>query len=257
MLHSLFSPGPRALSPAAKFGVRFVCLSLIYLSGTALASASISYPQPIVARVKVASVGYRLPWCQSLRQSAERASRDKAPYLANRLWRLLVWAGDREAAFRLGLYYDTNGTSEQKARRAVYWYRRAALAGEIHAEHNLGVAYADGKGVKMNILLAIKWWTRAARRGNADSQYNLGILYTAGEYGIKRNIALAKSWWRAAALHGDGMAQYNLGTLYVNGKVQDYCAASHWWREAAERGVQLARLALRVIKTRKGYRVCQ
>jgi TPR repeat protein len=221
-----------------------------------LASADYNH-DAIDRQFDIRDISYRTHWLQLLRSQAERASQEDEPYLANRLWEQLAQAGDRDAAYRLGLFYDVAAGDERDAQRAVYWYRRAAVAGEIHAQHNLGVAYAKGDGVSMNINEAIKWWTQAARHGNADSQYNLGILYAVGEYGIKPDIERAKHWWHKAALHGDAMAQYNLGTLYVNDGVHDYCEATHWWKEAAKNGVEQASLALRVIKTREDYHACR
>lgn len=202
-------------------------------------------------------ISYQSQRLASLRRHASQAVDNDEPYLAVRLWRELAQAGDRQAAFRLGLYYDTGKEQKRDSHRAVYWYRKAAMAGEVHAQHNLAVAYAKGDGVSLDIHEAIKWWTRAARQGNPDSQYNLGIMYAAGEYGIKRDFDQAKHWWRKAAMHGDPMAQYNLGTLYVNNGLHDYCEATRWWKEAARNGVQQASLALRVIKTREDYHSCQ
>lgn len=245
-----------------RYGTGLLFLFLMYVSGTTEAPAStlsgMRYNQAALgARLDLVKIGYRGPWLRSMRKQAMNASMENETYLANRIWQLLAQQGDSDAAFRLGLYYDSTAENEQDAKRAVYWYRRAALAGEIHAQHNLGVAYAKGGGVAMDIAKAIKWWTLAARRGNPDSQYNLGILYAAGEYGIQRDYQQAKLWWRKAAMHGDPMAQYNLGTLYVNTGDRDYCEAIRWWKKAARKGIEQASLALRAIKARADYHTCR
>lgn len=239
-----------------------LCSMLFYIAGTTAARATLPanpvYHQIVInEQFDVPDISFSAHWRQTMRHEAGRAMREHAPYLAIRLWKQLAEAGDRDAAYRLGLMYDTGDSQQRDTNLAVYWYRHAALAGEIHAQHNLGVAYVKGDGVAMDVNKAIKWWTLAARSGNADSQYNLGILYAAGEYGIKQDIEQAKHWWRKAAMRGIPMAQYNLGTLYVNNRVRDYCAASYWWKEAAKNGVERASLALRVIKTREGYHACQ
>lgn len=248
-------------STTRNLSISLLLVLLLYIIGipqvpaSMLSSADCNHAL-IIPDFDVHDVSYRDQWLKSLRAEAKEATKEDAPYLAIRIWELLANAGDRDAAFRLGLYYDVGDAQERNADRAVYWYRQAATAGEIHAQHNLGVAYAKGDGVMMDINMAIKWWTLAARRGNTDSQYNLGILYAVGEYGIKKDIELAKHWWHKAAMHGDPMAQYNLGTLYVNTGVHDYCEAAHWWTEAARNGVEQASLALRVIKTREDYQAC-
>ena len=234
----------------------FSLMAVVTARASTLINAESSHAA-ISGQFDLHDISYRAQWFKSLRHRAKQATQEHAPFLANRLWQQLAEAGDRDAAFRLGLSYDVDTSRDRNARLAVYWYRRAALAGEIHAQHNLAVAYAKGDGVAMDIQQAITWWTRAARLGNADSQYNLGILYAAGEYGIKQDIERAKHWWHKAAMHGDPMAQYNLGTLYVNNGVHDYCEATHWWKEAAKNGVEQASLALRVIKTREDYHACQ
>jgi TPR repeat protein len=240
---------------------RIFWIVVCYALAMANASANINTPmvrsKSLLTHIPVATVGYRAPWLKHLREQARRATREDEHYLANLYWRILARNGDREAAFRLGVYYDQHGHTDADARRAVYWYRQAAMAGEIHAQHNLGVAYANGKGVAMNMRHAVKWWTRAARLGNPDSQYNLGIIYAQGEFGIKRNIALAKHWWHEAAQHGDAMAQFNLGALYVNSGIHDYCAATRWWHKAARQGVEQAVLALRAIRLRTDYKSCE
>jgi len=251
--------GSRKLSKLSSF---FLFFTLLYLIGIATAQAKMlnnaDYNHAIIHDLfNLNDISYRAHWQQSLRHEAKQAMQDDAPYLAVRLWQQLAASGDRNAEFRLGLFYDVGENQQRNPTLAVYWYKRAALAGEIHAQHNLGVAYAKGDGVAMDINKAIKWWTQAARRGNADSQYNLGILYAAGEYGIKQDIDQAKHWWHKAAMHGDPMAQYNLGTLYANNEAHDYCEATHWWKEAAKNGVEQANMALRVIKTRADYRPCQ
>jgi len=256
----------RLASGTGKVGWKHAELLLVIISfcvvdlpgATAVTVANSTDSRAVLARdVDLSSISYERQWCNSLRTQAKSAEEAATPYLANRLWKILAGQGDPEAAFHLGLFYDTADGQDHDAHQAVYWYQRAANAGEIHAQHNLAVAYAKGDGVDIDINKAINWWTVAARRGNADSQYNLGILYAAGEFGIKKDIDKAKHWWRKAAIHGDPMAQYNLGTLYVDNGVNDYCEAVRWWQEAARNGVQQASMALRIIKKRQDYQSCQ
>jgi TPR repeat protein len=240
-----------------KPGLSLLCLTLLLLfchTARANANSADQYRQ-LHTYVAEQEVGYRTTIHHELRQRAKQALTENEPYLANRLWEILARQGDRDAAFRLGLYFDVGNDGQRDIKRALYWYRRAAEAGEVHAQHNLGVAYANGDGVAIDINMAIKWWTIAARRGNADSQYNLGIMYAMG-VGIKKDLEEAKRWWRKAAIHGDPMAQYNLGTLYVNGGVLSYCEATRWWEKSAKNGISQASHALAVIKTRQDYLSC-
>jgi len=212
----------------------------------------------IVTSKGVESVGYRAGWISEHQQLAKQAYKDDEHNLARRLWTVLANEGDTDSAFKLGMMYDTADSVKYDAKRAVYWYRRAAEQGNTHAQHNLAVAYANGEGVELNIAEAIKWWQKAAQQGNSDSQYNLGIIYAMGSHGIKRNIAMAKRWWRKAAISGDALAQYNLGTLYANGdgQIRSYCEATRWWEKSATAGVKQASWALEVIKTHSEYSAC-
>jgi len=205
------------------------------------------------------SVGYQGGWTKKLAGLAKQAYQEDELVLAHRLWRMLAEVGNADAAYKLGMLYDTGGRDvEQDAVQAAYWYLQAAQAGHPHAQHNLAVAYASGDGVEMDMGMAMIWWKRAARVGNSDSQYNLGIVYAMGTHGIKRNLDQAKKWWRKAAMKGDPMAQYNLGTIYANGEglVRSYCEAMRWWEKSASRGVQQASWALELIKTRQDFLAC-
>ncbi|MBI1423513.1 MAG: hypothetical protein GC149_08620 [Gammaproteobacteria bacterium] len=253
------SSNSRAVITAGSFRALTGVVLCLSLGLELLSTNTLAYmPGQVSVRhgVDLHAISYRANWALRLRSAAQHAYENDEPYLANRLWEQLARAGDREAAYQLGLFYDTNTIEARDARRAVYWYQHAAAAGEIHAQHNLGVAYAKGDGVQKDVAVAIKWWELAASHGNTDSQYNLGILYAAGRFGVKKNVEEAKHWWHKAALHGDAMAQYNLGTLYVNAAPRDYCEATRWWKEAARNGVEQASLALRVIRARQDYRAC-
>lgn len=204
-------------------------------------------------------IGYTSRWVSELSGDAEQAFDKNEPHLARRIWAALAEHNNADAAYKLGMVYDTGAGIERDPARAAYWYYRAAIQGHIHAQHNLAVAYANGDGVDIDIRAALVWWERAAYLGNADSQYNLGIIYAMGVHGIKRDLAMAKKWWRKAALKGDPMAQYNLGTIYANGdgkQIKSYCEAMRWWEKSAENGVQQASWALEFIKTRQDFFAC-
>lgn len=223
------------------------------------AQLGITTAQPAqMAPLRLASLGYQQNWVADMGRQAAEAFRDEEFQLARRLWLALAQQGEHDAAYRLGMLYDTGTGVTRDPSIAANWYQQAARDGHLDAQHNLAVAYANGEGVEMNITQAMYWWKRAAQRGNADSQYNLGIVYAMGVHGIKRNLDNAKKWWRKAAIKGDPMAQYNLGTLYANGEghVRSYCEATRWWEKSARRGVQQASWALQIIKQRDDYKAC-
>lgn len=204
------------------------------------------------------TVGYQTSWVENLSGMAEEAFNDDEYPMAKRIWKMLAEQGNADAAYKLGMLYDTGVDGvEQDAAEAAQWYLQAAQKGHLHAQHNLAVAYASGDGVEMDISKALVWWKRAAQTGNSDSQYNLGIVYAMGVHGVKKNLDKAKKWWRKAAMKGDPMAQYNLGTIYANGEdVRSYCEATRWWEKSARKGVEQASWALEIIKTRQDYQSC-
>jgi TPR repeat protein len=203
-------------------------------------------------------IGYQYGWAEQLGQIAQVALEDNEPYLALRLLTAMAEQGVVDAAYKLGMLYDSGIGIEHNSERAVYWYRRAAEAGNLRAQHNLGVAYANGDGVKLDFDKALAWWTLAASSGNADSQYNLGIVYATGVHGVTKNLNMAKKWWRMAAIKGDPMAQYNLGTIYAReGQQASYCEAMRWWEKSAEKGIQQANWALEMFKTRHDIQACR
>lgn len=243
-----------------RWAVAILLTSLIFAAGNVVAGTntaySIHYAQ--VKHQHVQTAGYLVAWMGRLSGLAKEAFNGDDYAMAKRIWQILAEAGNAEAAYDLGMLYDTGADGvEQDPEQAAHWYLQAAEAGHLHAQHNLAVAYASGDGVKMDIGQALMWWERAARIGNPDSQYNLGIVYAMGAHGVKKNLNQAKKWWRKAAIKGDPMAQYNLGTIYANGEdILSYCEATRWWEKSASMGVQQASWALEVIKTRQDYLSC-
>lgn len=233
-------------------------LSLLIMQSALAASHSSYLTVEQTGDYQLAHIGQRQRWTEFYASKAEAAFNEDEPQLARRMWAALAEQGVADAAYKLGMVYDTAIGVERDAARAAYWYRRAAEDGNVHAQHNLAVAYANGDGVELDFNKALNWWKRSAAAGNADSQYNLGIVYAMGIHGVSRNINMAKKWWRKAAIKGDAMAQYNLGTIYVNGEDQitSYCEAMRWWEKSAAKGVQQASWALEVIKSRRDYQSC-
>lgn len=241
------------------YGVTFfmlMCVLAQQLAHAANHNALTTIEQTV--EYQFAEIGYKHGWTQQLTLLADAAFENDEMQMARRLWVAMAEQGLADAAYKLGMVYDTGNGVERDAGRAVYWYRRAADDGHIHAQHNLAVAYANGDGVELDFKQALRWWERAAAAGNTDSQYNLGIVYAMGIHGVTRDVDMAKKWWRKAAIKGDAMAQYNLGTVYASGdnQVTSYCEATRWWEKSAEKGVQQASWALEVIKSRRDYQSC-
>jgi uncharacterized protein len=85
---------------------------------------------------------------------------------AEKWLRIAASQRDRDAARDLGvLILGHDSVSEERAREAVYWYRKASGAGDAKATFNLGLCYVDGLGVRRNVRRGRELIARAKRAG--------------------------------------------------------------------------------------------
>lgn len=113
--------------------------------------------------------------------------------------------------------------------------RSAAFQGDAEAAYRLGLAYETGDPVPPNLGLAREYYLMAARKDHPAAQYNLAaLLEDDGETGLME----ALDWYRRAADNGDRDAMYRLGLLCERGLDPDMTAdrALFWYRKAAELG---------------------
>ena len=74
--------------------------------------------------------------------------------------------GDINSQYQLGKYYDRRDIGVvEDYKKAVIWYRKAAVQGHAKAQTCLGYCYEVGQGVNKNINEAIKWYKEAAAQG--------------------------------------------------------------------------------------------
>jgi TPR repeat protein len=116
-------------------------------------------------------------------------------------------AGDAEAAFMLGLKYDSGDGVARDPSSALRWYLHAAEHGHILGALNVAVLYDSGIGWQRDAASAALWYRKAADQGNGRAAYNLAQLYEAGE-GVARDAELAARWYdmarRASIAAADG-----------------------------------------------------
>ena len=127
---------------------------LTFAVGNVVAGTNTAYDihDALLKHQQTQTVGYRVAWMGRLSGLARQAFNDDDYAMAKRVWQILAKAGDAEAAYKLGMLYDTGADGvEQDPELATHWYLQAAQAGHLHAQHNLAVAYASGDGVKMDI----------------------------------------------------------------------------------------------------------
>src|SRR5262249_46307210 len=105
------------------------------------------------------------------------------------------------------LMNDLGQGMRRNARRAVHFYRQAALRGDLQAQANLAVMLLEGDGIKKDTAAGLRWLKRAARRGDPKAQYSLGYAYAHGEDGVRKNDTHAQKWLSKAAKAGDAKAR--------------------------------------------------
>ena len=76
---------------------------------------------------------------------------------------------DDEAAFQLGMAYETGYYVRQDCKRAAEWVKKAAADGNAAAEYNLGLRYRTGDGVAASPEEAEQWLQRASQQRYAPA----------------------------------------------------------------------------------------
>ncbi len=111
---------------------------------------------------------------------------------------------------------------------AVY---RQAVSGDVKAQYSLGNMYHFSKKYKK----ALKWYKKAALEGNPSAQYKLGTMYEHG-HGVSQNNDKALKWYKQAALRGYTFAQHKLNSMQnaETMAIQDLLNKQKWVEKAAK-----------------------
>jgi hypothetical protein len=84
--------------------------------------------------------------------------------------------GDADAAFTLGMAFETGRHVTQSCTQATHWVAIAAEGGNAAAQYNLGLRYRDGDGVPADRAESEKWLRKASAAGNSKAQLALKML---------------------------------------------------------------------------------
>lgn len=137
-------------------------------------------------------------------------------------------AEEGEKLFRNGLYPE-----------ALAFWRQKAEAGDRWAAYRLGVELLDGKPnvVSRDVVEGAKFMLQAAKANEARAQFEMGTLYEYGT-GVPADLASAAEWYRKAAERGLPQAQYNYATMLETGEgtLEDRVEALKFYTLAAEQG---------------------
>ena len=163
-------------------------------------------------------------------------------------------AQDFNAAYILGLKYETGDGVEDRCIEAARWYLIAAQNGHTEAKYRLGLLYKSGLGVIRNLKLAQTWTQSAAKDGFlpavqeqfiiakliqeeeqlAESQFLSGLKCEIGEGLLSSDYREAARLYRLAAQRGHRKAQYNLSLLFRQGLgvTKDVAEADRWLKRS-------------------------
>jgi len=111
--------------------------------------------------------------------------------------------GDREACYRLSVYYVED---EQKT---LYWLRKGAAYGDPRAEYGLYGILKKQPGSQEEAIELLK---KAAVQEYEFAQWVLGRSYRDGDI-VVRDLKQAKYWFRRAANNGETSAMLDLSKL--------------------------------------------
>ena len=120
---------------------------------------------------------------------------------------------------------------------ALSEWQELADAGDKNAAYGMGLMYGNGFGVDMNDDLALKYYGVAAEQGHAEAQFNLAVMHQNG-WGVPPSDESANEWYRRAAEQGITGAQVALGRYYAMDFLDSYdpIEAYKWFNIAEKLG---------------------
>lgn len=143
-------------------------------------------------------------------------------------------AGDAEAQYLTGLYYEDKGDVNE----AFLWYERSATQGFVYGINAVAVYYLKGMAVKRDVGRAIALLESIAEK-EPTAKANLGHIYLEGK-GCPQDIGKGIGLLRQAADSGDGLSAFTMGHIRLEGLYGTpvmYKEATGWFEKAYELGI--------------------
>ncbi len=156
--------------------------------------------------------------------------------------------GDREAQFRIGARFLSDGSAQSDPATAARWLARAAEQGHTESQFVLASLYERGAGVPKDEFQARELYRKAAAAQHPRAMHNLGVLLAAQD--TDPDYQEAAMWFSKAAAAGVTDSQYNLALLYERGLgvQQDNREAYFWYQVASLAGDKEAGLHAEQLK---------
>ena len=142
--------------------------------------------------------------------------------------------GDIDAMFFIGQAHSC-WRDRKNYKKAILWYKKAAIKGHSYAQNRLADMYRYGQGVKKNYLKALELYKLAERKKVPDATMSIAEMYVQG-LGVKINYLQARKWYEKATTYGayNYKAKLWLGWFYEQGLgvKRDYFKARNCYEEA-------------------------
>lgn len=204
----------------------------------ASASASLEAPLADAARLPGGIEGKAEGTLMADGRASVPAAPEAAPQSEDEAYAALrnrVAMGDASAPKEEGERLYRNGLYPE----ALAYWREKAEAGDRWAAYRLGVELLDGKPnvVTRDVVEGAQFMLQSAKANEPRAQFEMGSIYEYGN-GLPADLAMASEWYRKAAERGLPQAQYNYATMLESGDgvVADQIEALKFYTLAAEQG---------------------
>jgi TPR repeat protein len=154
-----------------------------------------------------------------------------------------------EATFQVGQCHEKGAGCKRAPRRAVEYYRKAAVLGEPRAMHRLALVLLFGElGQRRSLKEGISWLKRAAAEpGCWAALHDLARCYEECPVLIRDEAFARECYRKAAAEGGYAPAQFRLGRAHEFGQLgwaPSLGQAVEWYSRAARGGHGQAQMAM-------------
>lgn len=133
-------------------------------------------------------------------------------------------AGHAKALYTLARMYDLGEGVAADQKKAIVYYKAAALKSEPDALSALALYFYEGDQVPKDLATARKLLNEAAIRGQSDAMFNLAVMLTKGEGGDK-DLGMAYVWFSLAKTSGHKNAAQGLADVSKKMSDQDRATA--------------------------------
>ncbi len=160
------------------------------------------------------------------------------PIAAERQGLAAVEAGNAEAAYEMGIFYEQYVEGAPNWSRASEWLKKGVEKGYGPAARRLADYAFEGRLGRVDNDEGTRLLREAAGFSDAEACMRLAALYEKGEI-LPQDPVASTAWIRIAASMGNGPAENAYGLRLVNGYgvASDPAEASRWFAKAASQGV--------------------